>query len=92
MASRNVLDKNVESSLIQGSATEKPIQYYIETAYDILYYYQVFIMHVELNCNKILLNASDTIDGFEKSLNVTDQFKQFYETFLFNCSFIINSD
>ena len=54
------IDWDGNSLLINGSATEKPLIYYIEYSFDIMYYLYVYEKTIQLRSKQLYLNLRDT--------------------------------
>lgn len=64
------------SALICGSSKEKPLKFYVDSALDVMYYYERLHRHVEKTFSAITLVDSDSMAAYTKTLTYSEQFEQ----------------
>lgn len=69
------LNWSYPSPLIAGSARERPLKFYVDSALDTVYYYERMHTHVEATFRAITLHASDSIVAYGKALLYSPQFE-----------------
>lgn len=77
----------VESSFIQGSPTQKPLKFYSTVFFDILYCFDVFLLHLKSYGELICVKDSETLNVYKGALYLNDNFIEYVNNVInsFNC-------
>lgn len=83
----------VESSLVKGGPTQKPLQFYLTVFTDILYCYDVFILHLRTYYDMIDMEEIETLNKFGKAMHLNDNFIEYINHVIstYNCKGSIGS-
>ena len=65
------LDWNVNSPFILGSSVQKSVKFYLDTCYEILFFFHIFKKNVKFHINVIKLDDELSVEKFEKSLHLS---------------------
>lgn len=83
----------VESPFIQGSSTQKPLQFYLTVFVDILYCYDVFLLHMKTYGDMISIRKTESLIKLKEALILNDNFLEYIDHVItsYNCKGVFGS-
>ena len=76
------LNWKLDSDILTGSSRQKPLAYYLQTGYDILFYLQLFVTKIKMHFDAIEFSKADTIENFKQTLEFPEEFNFLVKQFI----------
>lgn len=92
IVSSKAIDWNSQSRLTNGSATEKPLSYYVDNSFDILYYVNIYEQMIHFNELHLNVRDASLIAKFSNDVTIAQSFRDRITEVLLNSHFVCGTD
>lgn len=80
---------NKTSVLINGSPKQKPLNYYMESALDILYQFDIAVICIKRYYGAAELENPESYEHLKSSFNISLELADFVNDYIINCAYIL---